>query len=171
MKAAIIAAVFVACLPGTSSAKALTDEDVGRLKKQILELQDDVADLARQVTALQVKAADQGAKITVLQKDGDDRDAKIVVLGQTVTALGVRKLRVRWAPGDWQPMATQIASASCEPGEFFIGLTYELSGTLQNPPFVVTKIAPDGPAGGKMTWDTQAPKGLVRVQAACARLD
>jgi hypothetical protein len=171
MKAAIIAAVIVACLPGATLAKSFTDEDVGKLKKRIVELQDDVADLARQITALQVKASDQGAKITVLQKDASDRDAKIVVLEQTDIALGKRKLKVRWAPGDWQPMGNLIATASCEPGEFFIGLTYELSGTLQNPPFVVTKIAPEGPAGGKMTWDTQAPKGLVRVQAACARLD
>ncbi|MFO1187860.1 MAG: hypothetical protein U1E87_10685 [Alphaproteobacteria bacterium] len=62
-----------------------------------------------------------------------------------------------------------IATASCDAGGF-VGLIYELSGAPSTTPLVVTKLAPDRPAGGKMTWETEQQKGLVRVLAACAVL-
>jgi len=171
MKTIILAGIALACLGGAAFARPYTAEDVEKLRKDVKQLQADLIEQGRKATQLEIRAADQQSKLTVLQKDAAERDVKIKTLQQAVAGNEKRKLHVRWAPGDWQPIGNLIATASCDTGEFFVGLIYELSGTPQNPPFVVTKIAPDGPAGGKLVWETQQPKGLVRVQAACARLD
>lgn len=170
MKTIMLAGIAIACLSGAALARTYSDEDVEKLVKQVKQLQADLLEQGRKATQLEIRAADLQSKITVLQEDAKARDAQIKSLEQAVAGYERRNLHVRWSPGDWQPIGKLIATASCEADESFVGLIYELSGTPQNPPFVVTKLAPDGPAGGKMTWETEQQKGLVRVLAACARL-
>lgn len=170
MKTIVLAAVALACIGGAALARTYSDEDVEKLVKQVKQLQADLLEQGRKSTQLEIRAADLQSRITVLQDDAKARDTKIKALEQAVGGYENRNLHVRWAPGDWQPIGNLIATASCDAGESFVGLIYELSGAPQHPPFVVTKLAPDGPAGGKMTWETEQQKGLVRVLAACAVL-